>query len=427
MRTYQQTINYLYQRLPMYQRQGPAAYRPDLGNIVALAEALGNPHLGFKSVHVAGTNGKGSTCNMLAAAFQLAGYRTGLYTSPHLKDFRERIRINGVPIAEKDVVAFVETKSATYEQLNASFFEVTTAMAFWYFAQQQVDIAIIEVGLGGRLDSTNIIQPAVSVITSIAEDHKAILGDTLPAIAAEKAGIIKPATPVVLGQYQHQVTEVLEAKAAAQRAEVIHAYVDFSLEALEGGYLQIRHKNEALGKAFIPALKGKHQQHNLLAVAATAHKCEQLGFKNLVAVLPEALAETPAITGLKGRWQQLNEQPAIFADVAHNPAAIEALVQQLESYSYSRLFIVIGMVADKEAEEVLLLLPASAHYIFCQPKNERALAAETLAAKGAKHNRTGRVVPEVNNALAEAKKQAKPTDIIIICGSNFLIAELNEL
>lgn len=427
---YQQTIDYLYQHLPMFSRIGAAAYKKDLHNTIALCNAIDNPQNKFKSIHIAGTNGKGSTSHMLAAILQQAGYKTGLYTSPHLKDFRERIKINGEMISQDFVTAFVERTKKLSEEIEPSFFELTVAMAFDYFAQQKVDIAVIETGLGGRLDSTNVITPLVSIITNIGYDHMNILGNSLQEIAAEKAGIIKPNVPVVIGEYLTETKDIFTNKAKACNAPIYFAQEDYTISDIVSTTktLQCTVKNAThnIAENFILDLNGIYQTKNLCAVLAAEGILMQQGFAIKNEDEKFALANTKKITGLHGRWDVIAENPTIVLDVAHNEDGIKQLLQQLPAAGTTiKTHIVIGMVKDKEVDKVLSLLPTNAYYYFTNAHIPRAMAAADLQSKAASFNLQGNYYDEVNNAIAAAKEKAAATDLIVVCGSVFLVGEVD--
>lgn len=425
---YKQTLDYLYSKLPMFTRVGAVAYRKDLHNTIAMCEQLGNPQDKFKTIHVGGTNGKGSTSHMLAAILQQAGYKTGLYTSPHLKDFRERIRINGEMIPEAFVVDFVEEQQDIMEFLQPSFFEVTVAMAFSHFAKAEVDIAIIEVGLGGRIDSTNIITPELSVITNISLDHTNILGTTLPEIATEKAGIIKKDLPVVIGETQPETENIFLQKAAETNSPIYFADQELRLEQLKktGKYL-----NVAVYSGDTPIypdldldLNGAYQRKNVLTVIEAIQILKQQGFKIEEKAVYDALKNVKGLTGLQGRWQTLSENPLVICDTGHNIAGITEVMQNINDTPHDQLHIVIGMVKDKDITGVLQLLPTDAHYYFCQPDLERALSALELAEQAKNHHLIGDVFPSVQLAFHAAKDNANANDLIFIGGSTFVVAEV---
>jgi dihydrofolate synthase / folylpolyglutamate synthase len=440
---YQQTIDYLYKHLPMFSRIGAAAYKKDLHNTIALCNAIDNPQNKFKSIHIAGTNGKGSTSHMLAAILQQAGYKTGLYTSPHLKDFRERIKINGKMISEDFVVQFVEQTKSLSKSIEPSFFELTVAMAFEYFTQQKVDIAVIETGLGGRLDSTNIITPILSIITNIGYDHMNILGNTLEEIAAEKAGIIKPNVPVVIGEYLAETKNIFINKAKACNSEIY--FVQEEYKAFNIAYTtqtlrcDIKNTTRHSIENFTLDLNGQYQTKNLRTVLCAKGILTQQGFVIKNEAEKFALANTKKLTGLHGRWDVIAENPTIVLDVAHNEDGMRQVLQQLAVGSGQRaaansnhlanngikIHFVIGMVKDKEVEKVLSLLPTNANYYFTNAHIPRALNAEELKNKAAQFSLYGDFYNDVNIAIVAAKQQAAATDLIIICGSVFLVGEVD--
>lgn len=429
MMDYPQTLEYLFSKLPMYSRIGAAAYRNDLDNTIRLSEWLGNPERRFRSVHIAGTNGKGSTSHMLAAIFQEAGYKTGLYTSPHLKDFRERIKVNGEMVSESFVVDFVQRIRPLSEQMDPSFFEVTVVMAFDYFAQQQVDIAIVEVGLGGRLDSTNIILPELSVITNIGYDHMNMLGDTLPKIAAEKAGIIKKGVPVVIGEHHAETSPVFEKKAKEEKAPL--RYADHQHYVADWQYqrhslvAEVATTPVADDKEYYTLdLAGIYQTRNLLTVLEAVHVLRGLGWKLEPPVVHQALKQVKKLTGLHGRWEVIHERPEIVLDVAHNEDGMRQLLRQIELTDHEELHIVLGMVNDKDISGVLALLPARASYYFTRAQIPRALPEGQLAEQAAEKGLKGRPYPTVAEALQAAKTHARDRDLIVVCGSVFVVGEV---
>lgn len=426
--TYQQTLDYLFTKLPMYSRIGAAAFKEDLTNTITLCEALGNPHKKFKSVHIAGTNGKGSTSHMLAAVLQTAGYATGLYTSPHLKDFRERIKLNGQMIPESFVVDFVARIQPLVVAIEPSFFEITVAMAFDFFAQQQVDIAVVEVGLGGRLDSTNIITPELSVITNIGWDHMNMLGDTLEKIAFEKAGIIKPRVPVVVGETLASTRPVFAAKAALENAPLLfaaaHAYVSEWKETTHSLQLTVANKHTDEHRNYELDLQGIYQTKNILTLLAAVKELQQQGWKISESDIQTGLRHAKKITGFHGRWEIVHRHPMVVLDVGHNEDGIKQIAAQLEITEHHQLHIVIGLVKDKEAEKVLALLPKQAHYYFTRAQIPRALPQAELALKGAGAGLAGAAYPDVNSALKQALANAKKEDLILVCGSVFLVGEV---
>ncbi len=428
---YTETLDYLFTRLPMFQRIGPAAYKNTLENTLRLDDYYDNPHLNFHSVHVAGTNGKGSVSHMLAAVLQSAGYKTGLYTSPHLKDFRERIRINGQMITEDDVMEWVEQYKINNEewQLEPSFFELTVAMAFDLFSKHHIDIAIVEVGLGGRLDSTNIISPDVSVITNIGMDHVALLGDTLEKIAAEKAGIIKAGVPVVIGSTQQEIEGVFVEKAAAVNAPLFFAdqeyAVDYSLQNMEGKQVFSVRKE---GVKYLPGLaldlKGAYQKKNLPVVLKAIDILRAKGWNISDDHICAGMADVMGLTGLRGRWQILGNNPLTICDTGHNVDGIQEVVKQIEQTPYKKLHVVLGLVNDKDAEKVLKLLPKNATFYFTKADIPRALDERILAIQGHKSGLAGNSYATVKEALKAAQESAGKSDLIFIGGSTFVVAEI---
>ncbi|MDO1447184.1 folylpolyglutamate synthase/dihydrofolate synthase family protein [Rhodocytophaga aerolata] len=428
---YQETLSYLYNRLPMFHRLGKKAYKADLHNTLALCNHLQNPQNHFKSIHIAGTNGKGSTSHMLAAILQSAGYKTGLYTSPHLKSFTERIRNNGQEISQEAVVRFVEKNKEFIEQLQPSFFEMTVGMAFDEFASQQVDIAVVEVGLGGRLDSTNIITPQVSVITNISWDHQDILGDTLPQIASEKAGIIKPGIPVVISEYQPEVAAVFKEKAFLQQAPLYFASETFTVElkeyTSEGIIVDIWKDKSLYLPNLLSQLAGEYQLKNLAGVLQTVEVLKAQGYGITEEHIRKGIGQVSTLTGLKGRWQILGRNPMIICDTGHNEAGIRQVMGHISKLSYKQLHIVLGVVNDKDLSHVLPLLPKNAHYYFCQAQIPRALPATALQAQAVDFGLQGVIIPSVAEAVKRARSQASPDDLLFIGGSTFVVAEIEEL
>lgn len=425
---YQETVDYLYQQLPMFTRVGASAFKKDLHNTIELCKQLGDPQHKFKSIHVAGTNGKGSTSHMLAAVFQQAGYKTGLYTSPHLLDFRERIRINGEMISKEFVVEFVEQMQPAIESLEPSFFEMTVAMAFQYFALEQVDIAIIEVGLGGRLDSTNIIIPELSVITNISYDHMHILGNTLPEIASEKAGIIKENVPVVIAQTQSEIASVFIDKAAFLGAPIHFADQEWLIQETEFAQgqlkLGIQHTHSGDMKSIRTDLTGQYQMKNIMGVLSAWKILQKAGWELPEQTLLTALAHVKKLTGLRGRWETVAHDPLTIFDVGHNEAGITEIMQQLQHMVYRHLHIVTGFVKDKEVNKVLPLFPAAATYYFCKAQLPRAMDQQELAELGHTHGLRGHAYESVQQAFQAAKQQAHKDDLVLVCGSFFIVAEV---
>jgi dihydrofolate synthase / folylpolyglutamate synthase len=403
---YQETIHWMFNQLPMYQLQGASAYKKDLGNTQLLVNYLGNPQKKIKCIHVAGTNGKGSTSHLLASVLQEAGYKVGLYTSPHLKDFRERIRINGAEISEKFVCEFIEKNKTFFEENDMSFFEMTVGLAFDYFKKEQVDIAIIEVGLGGRLDATNIITPLISVITNIGMDHVQFLGDTLQKIAFEKAGIIKPNIPVVIGEYIPETLPVFLAKAKECESKIYFA-------------------SDLIKEHYPSMLLGDYQVHNIKTVMQTIGVLQsQKEFVVSEQNLREGLMQVLKNTGLQGRWQQLAEQPLVICDTAHNKHGLEIVLKQIQKQKFEQLHFVFGVVNDKDLESILDLFPKNATYYFCKPNIPRGLDARLLQEKSQSYGLVGNAYSSVTEAYQEAKQNAKETDFVFIGGSTFVVAEI---
>jgi dihydrofolate synthase/folylpolyglutamate synthase len=428
MRTYSETLDYLYEQLPMFHRIGAAAYKADLDNTHRIAELLDHPENKFRSVHIAGTNGKGSTSHMIASVLQSAGYKTGLYTSPHLKDFRERIRINGFKISEQTVVDFVNQYSKEFEKIKPSFFEWTVGLAFDYFANQKVDIAIIETGLGGRLDSTNIITPLVSVITNIGLDHTQLLGDTLKKIAAEKAGIIKQGVPVVIGEYNDDTARVFIERARETSSEMFFA--DEFLSVMKNppynglANYTIYEEKELLYDFLQLDLEGNYQLKNVLTAVQTLQLLKKSGISLLDRYIREGLNKVKSQTGLMGRWQTISKSPLTICDVGHNEDGIREVVQQLEGTPHKRLHIVFGAVNDKDITAMLRLLPKDADYYFCRADIPRAMDATELAKKAAEAGLKGKSFFTVAEALHAAQNAAGNDDLIFIGGSTFVVAEV---
>lgn len=404
--TYQECLDWLFSQLPMYQRVGGAAYKADLENTHRLMEILAHPEQKFKSVHVAGTNGKGSVSHMLAAIFQLAGYKTGLYTSPHLKDFRERIRINGEMIPEKEVLNFVEKNQAHFKEIGLSFFEMTVGMAFDYFAREEVDIAILEVGMGGRLDSTNVVLPELSVITNISLDHTQFLGNTKDLIAAEKAGIIKNSIPVIIGERDPETDPVFQKIAHDKQAPIYFAEDLIPWRAVD-----------ALD------LRGVYQERNIRTVLAAAAKLQEMGY-SLDATLEPALQNAAKLTGLRGRWEQIGTHPKIICDTGHNEAGVRMVLDQLKKESYRQLHIVWGMVGDKDISGILRMLPKHAFYYFCKPDIPRGKNAEELSREAVRYGLSGKSYPSVKKAFETAKANTLSDDFIFVGGSTFVVGEI---
>lgn len=428
MRNYQDTLHYLFTQLPVFQRDGASAYKPTIANTIALCEVLGNPQEKFKSIHVAGTNGKGSSSHQLAAIFQAAGYKTGLYTSPHLKDFRERIRVNGETIPEQNVIDFTATHEALFEKIKPSFFEMTVAMAFEYFANQQVEIAIIEVGMGGRLDSTNIIQPELCLITNISLDHQAYLGHTLEAIAGEKAGIIKNEVPVVIASTQSATQAVFKDTATAKNAPIYFADEQYHLERTDNSNQQLlgitfTDPNGNL-QNFQSDLTGIYQLKNITGVLCAIDLLKAKFPKLNNEIIFSALAKVKKLTGLKGRWEVLSENPLCIADTGHNEDGIQQILTQLTFCKYENLHWVIGMVNDKDHAAVLALLPKNATYYFCKPNIPRGLDEQVLQNLAQNYNLNGACYPSVQAAYDVARLTSKNNDLVLVAGSTFIVAEI---
>lgn len=428
--TYAETLSYLFAQLPMYSRIGAAAYKADLDNTIALLAEVGGPQKRFKSIHVAGTNGKGSVSHMLAAILQTAGYKTGLYTSPHLVDFRERIRINGEMIPEASVIAFTKQMRSAVESIQPSFFELTVAMAFEYFAEQQVDIAVIETGLGGRLDSTNVIDPELSIITNIGWDHMNLLGDTLEKIAFEKAGIIKPNRPVVIGEWLQETKPIFEQKAAEAHASptwagehieiVRYRHIERSLE------VSIRHKDTNETTDYQMDLPGQYQLKNLITVLESVRQLNQQHWKISTQHVQQALKQVKTLTGFWGRWDVMDTEPRIILDVTHNVHGLDQVLQHLRSTTYDRLHVVLGMVNDKDIQAFLEKLPVDASYYFTQASIPRALPVASLKEKAQRIGLKGDAFGDVNTSIEKARSSAQPNDLILVIGSIFLIGEVNR-
>ncbi len=426
---YRETLDYLFSRLPVYQRTGPAAYKANLDNTIALDNYFGHPHRAFQSIHVAGTNGKGSVSHMLASVLQSAGYKTGLYTSPHLVDFRERIRINGEKIPENYVVQFVKENRSVIEKIEPSFFEMTVLMAFRYFAEKKVDIAVIETGLGGRLDSTNIIDPIVSVLTNIGLDHTRFLGNSLEEIAFEKAGIIKPGRPVVVGKWQQETSGIFEARAEKTQSCLIYAdkmyKTDYTLLTPERArILNIYAGRTLVYPNLISDLPGIYQQKNICTAIQTLDVLRTEDIKIPKESIYKGLKNVKRNTGLRGRWDEIGFNPLIVCDVAHNAEGVREVIAQLLSIPFKKLHIVWGMVSDKDISAILNLLPKEAYYYFTKADIPRALNENDLSKKAFALGLKGEKYPEVGKALEAAKENAVPEDVIFIGGSTFVVGEV---
>jgi len=402
---YAETLAYLYERLPMFQRIGKAAYKADLSNTHALMELTGHPERGLKCVHVAGTNGKGSTSHLIASTLQEAGLKTGLHTSPHLKDFRERFRINGRMIPERTVVQFVQRYRAGFEKIDASFFEWGVALALWWFKEEQVDIAVIEVGMGGRLDSTNVVKPEVSVITNIGWDHVDLLGGSLEVIAREKAGVIKPGIPVIVGEATGSVTEVFNSKAKEAGSSI--TYVDQTVPLVH-----------------LPALEGPHQERNARTALAVINELRAKNWRIPDQAILQGFANVITNTGLMGRWQTLAHEPLTIADVAHNADGLRVVRTMIERTAHRKLHVVLGFVNDKDIGRALAELPTQATYYFCKADIPRGLDASSLRDQAEKFDLEGEAYGSVDAAFKAARSDAGPADLVLVTGSVFVVAEV---
>lgn len=425
---YQETLDYMFTQLPMYQRTGQAAYKANLDTTLALDEYFNHPHKKFRTIHIAGTNGKGSVSHSIASILQKSGLKVGLYTSPHLRDFRERIKLNGQMISESAVVDFIKKHKSKFEELKPSFFEMTVALAFEYFALMEVDIAVIEVGLGGRLDSTNIITPLVSVITNISKDHTNLLGNNIEDIAREKAGIIKSGVPVVVGEKQNSVDQVFELIAKEKNTQLIYAQDLFELNDFEikAGGQELHFFNKSNKETFMITcdLLGKYQQKNIKTVLSVFEVLKGIGiqiqFKDIYSGLSEIVKET----GLLGRWQILQQNPQIICDTGHNVAGIKEILEQIEMCEYRNLSFVFGMVDDKNIDEVLSLMPKNATYYFTRADIPRAMNEKKLQELANNYGLKGKTYSTVANALEKAKQDSNENDLIFVGGSTFVVAEI---
>lgn len=400
---YQETLDYLFSKLPMYQRKGATAYKEDIGNIVAASKKLKNPHKKFKSIHIAGTNGKGSVAHMIASIMQESGLKVGLYTSPHLKDFRERIKINGEMIFEENVISFVKENKFIFEKMKLSFFESTVAMAFDYFAKEKIDIGIIETGLGGRLDSTNIINPELSIITNIGLDHTNLLGDSLKKISLEKAGIIKNNVPVIIGRKQKETIEIFREAAKKKNTTLIYSKVQ---------------------KEYKTDLLGTYQKENIDTAVTAIKELQKQNWKITEEDIKSGLLKIVKNTSLFGRWQILNKSPLIICDAGHNEDGIKKIIKQLNKLEYKKMHFVYGTVNDKNSKKILSILPTDAEYYFCKPNIPRGLDEAILRDLAYKEGLKGKSYSSVSNAITLAKKNASKNDLIFIGGSTFVVAEV---
>jgi len=429
--TYKETLNYLYSQLPMFQRIGAAAYKPDLSNTIALMDVLQHPENSFTSIHIAGTNGKGSTSHMLASILQEAGLKVGLYTSPHLKDFRERVKINGKMISQAAVVKFVENNKKSFEKIQPSFFEMTVGLAFDYFREKEVDIAVIETGLGGRLDSTNVITPLLSVITNISLDHQALLGNSIEQIAKEKAAIIKTNVPVVIGESTAETKNVFLNKAREEKAPVYFAEEELSAKNIKlinvrgHQYLQadIYNKRKIIYDDLLCGLSGLYQRKNIATVLTSVDVLKSEGIKITETQLRNGIKKVIDNTGLLGRWQILSKKPLMIADTGHNEAGIKEVLKQIKLTPHNKLHFVIGMVNDKDVSKVLSMLPKSATYYFCKANIPRALYEEELMMQASGFGLKGSSYATVKKAMKAAEDSATNKDLIFIGGSTFTVAD----
>ena len=428
--TYDEVIHFLYNSLPVFHREGKKAYKPGLDNIIALCDQLNNPQHSFKSLHIAGTNGKGSSSHFIASILQEHGFKVGLYTSPHLKSFTERIKINGIEVSKDWVSSFVSEKKNIIQEVSPSFFEWTVAMAFSYFKEQQVDWAIIETGLGGRLDSTNIIMPSGCLITNIGYDHQDILGNSLEEIAFEKAGIIKQGIPVTISEYQSEISDIFIGKAKENQAAIQFAKEDIRIvKVSKSQTLELDLESTHFGdfKIYSPYV-GTYQINNIMGVLAWCSQLDAMGFINFNKEKVELGIKNSRInTQLKGRFEMVSNDPKIIADTAHNESGIRLLMDQIKSELTGDLWIILGMVADKDLDLVLQILPQDAHYIFCESNNPRSLKALNLWATAQKIGLIGTVIEDVNEAIAFVKSKMANNDVILVTGSTYLIAEIDEI
>ena len=423
MMTYEETVTYLYNYEPPFQQVGGAAYKEGLSTTIALDNHLGNPHRKYRTIHVAGTNGKGSTSHTIAAVLQASGYKVGLYTSPHLIDFRERMRVNGIPAPQEYVVDFVERHKTFFEPLQPSFFELTTAMAFNYFTEQEVDVAVIEVGLGGRLDCTNIIAPDLCVITNISKDHTQFLGNTLQDIAGEKAGIIKSGIPVVIGETTSETKPVFSAKATEASAPIIFAEDEMELRDATPCGNGFEYDTKEYGTLH-GELGGFCQEKNANTILAAIRQLKNMGYHIDAESLRKGFTNITALTGLMGRWQKISEHPMTVCDAGHNIGGIEYVVRQLQTQECDTLRIVFGMVSDKDITAVLAMMPKKAVYYFTQASIQRAMPAAELQEKASAFGLTGDHYPNVKTALEAAKTDSNANDFIFVGGSCFIVADL---
>lgn len=426
--TFQEATNFLLQKLPVFQNIGGKAYKSGLERIQSLCEVLGNPHKKFKSIHIAGTNGKGSTSHFLASILQEAGYKVGLTTSPHLKSFTERIKINGNEIEKEILADFVGKYQTLIEETQASFFEAMIALAFWYFAEKQVDIAVVETGMGGRLDATNILLPEISIITTIGYDHQQWLGDTLPKIASEKAGIIKPHTPVIISEKQTETQAVFLQKAQQENAPIYFAQDTFSLleSHLSMPYLHLNYQNTQNNEliALQSALLGNYQKKNLIGVLKAVEILQEKGYSISWQAVQAGVKNVLKNTDLRGRWQILQEKPLIIADIAHNEQGVSEIVEQISQTPHRNLHLVLGFVSDKDVTKLLSLFPKNAFFYFCEPAIPRAMPVEQITEIAQNLGLHFQAIPKVSQAYQVACQQAQTDDLIFVGGSTFVVAEI---
>lgn len=431
---YQETIAFLYNRLPVFHQIGARAFKPGLDTTIAMCESLGNPQTKFPCIHIGGTNGKGSTSHMIASVLQEAGYKVGLYTSPHLKSFTERIKVNGQEIDQAYVVRFVDENLSNIDRFEPSFFELTVSMCFAYFAHSEVDIAVIEVGMGGRMDSTNVIHPILSLITNVSYDHTQFLGDTLVKIATEKAGIIKEAVPVVISEYQDdEIASVFNARAASLKCEIRYGALEYQVSKYDfrSGELVLDVTESSTGRLAWESLRldlsGKYQLKNVCGVLTALDMLNKIGYNVTESALRRGIGSVSLNTGLKGRWQRLSDAPVVYCDTAHNYAGLSETITQFESLPSSQMRFVLGFVQDKDVSAILHLFPTEAVFYFCQPSNLRALPASELAHTALEMGLVGKVFTDVNEALKSAFYDASDTDTIYVGGSTFVVADLDQL
>jgi dihydrofolate synthase/folylpolyglutamate synthase len=426
--TYEEVLDWMYRRIPMYQRTGAASYKIDLNKTRKIDAYFGHPHKYFRTIHVGGTNGKGSVSHLLASVLQSAGYKTGLYTSPHLKDFRERIQVNGAMAEKKYVIDFFREHKDYFEQVNPSFFEMTMAMALDYFKKKHVDVVVLEVGLGGRLDSTNIVDPEISVITNISFDHTQFLGNTLEAIAGEKAGIIKAQRPVVIGEYNPVTRKVFEKTARRLQAPIHFASLDFKLELKRGNaewaVYRAKKGNETLYNELMTDLTGNYQSRNIVTVLKTAEVLNSLGYLINDENIKTGLAHVKENTSLKGRWHILERDPLIICDIAHNEAGLSLNLTAIKDLGFPHVCFVLGFVNDKNLDTILPLFPRSGKYFFTKAGIPRALDEKELKKKAERFGLIGKAFSTSDTALKEARKEAGPKDLIYVGGSTFLVSEV---